>query len=140
MQIVSVFFIFPPWNFTGVDFVCTMFAGPQTIISEPKLEAVIRTHKRSSVTALLFYLPGQQDVLSNHPHTPQGFLPYDGPVRFPGGWILLKNGPTLIEWDGQNTSTDVAGIRTLVVADTLSNLRGRRSSLLEDARPAAEKV
>jgi len=94
----------------------------------------------ASATPLLFYLPGEQDVLINHPHPPEGFLPYDGPVRFPGGRILLKNGPTLMEWDGQNTSTDVEGIRTLVVADTLSNLRSQMSSLLEDTRPAAEKV
>src|SRR5208337_199482 len=94
----------------------------------------------ASGTPLLFYLPGEQDVLINHPRPPQGFLPYDGPVWFPGGRILLKNGPTLIQWDGQNTSKDVEGIRTLVVADTLSNLRSQMSSLLEDARPAAEKV
>jgi len=94
----------------------------------------------ASATPLLFYLPGEQDVLINHPRPPEGFLPYDGPVRFPGGRILLKNGPTLIEWDGQNTSMDVEGIRTLVVADTLSNLRGQISGLLQDARPAAEKV
>jgi hypothetical protein len=85
-------------------------------------------------------LPGEQDVLINHPRPPEGFLPYDGPVRFPGWRILLKNGPTLIQWDGQNTSMDVEGVRTLVVADTLSNLRGQMSSLLQDARPAAEKV
>jgi hypothetical protein len=94
----------------------------------------------ASGTPLLFYLPGEQDVLINHPHPPEGFLPYDGPVRFPGWRILLKNGPTLIEWDGQNTSMDVEGIRTLVVADTLSNLRSQVSGLLQDPRPAAEKV
>jgi hypothetical protein len=94
----------------------------------------------ASGTPLLFYLPGEQDVLINHPRPPEGFLPYDGPVRFPGGRILLKNGPTFIEWDGQNTSKDVEGIRTLVVADTLSNLRGQMYGLLQDARPAAEKV
>ncbi len=94
----------------------------------------------ASATPLLFYLPGEQDVLINHPHPPEGFLPYDGPVRFPGGRILLKNGPTIIEWDGQNTSKDVEGIRTLVVADTLSNLRSQVSGLLQDPRPAAEKV
>lgn len=52
----------------------------------------------------------------------------------------MKNGPTLISWDGQNTSKDIAGVRTLVVADTLSNLRNRISSLLEDSRPATEKI
>src|SRR5208337_1844102 len=94
----------------------------------------------ASGTPLLFYLPGEQDVLINHPHPPEGFLTYDGPVRFPGWRIFLKNGPTLIEWDGQNTSMDVEDIRTLVVADTLSNLRSQVSGLLQDPRPAAEKV
>jgi hypothetical protein len=94
----------------------------------------------ASSTPLLFYLPGEQDVLVNHPHPPAGFVPYDGPVRFPGWRILLKNGPTLIQWDGQNTSKDVEGTRTLVVADTLSNMRNRMSALIEEARPAGEKV
>ncbi len=94
----------------------------------------------ASGTPLLFYLPGEQDVLINHPHPPEGFLTYDGPVRFPGWRIFLKNGPTLMEWDGQNTSMDVEGIRTLVVADTLSNLRSQVSALLQDPRPPAEKV
>jgi hypothetical protein len=94
----------------------------------------------ASSTPLLFYLPGEQDVLVNHPHPPAGFLPYDGPVRFPGWRVLLKNGPTLIQWDGQNTSKDVEGTRTLVVADTLSNMRNRMSALIEEARPVGEKV
>ncbi len=94
----------------------------------------------ATATPLLFYLPGEQDVLINHPHPPAGFVPYDGPVRFPYGRIFIKDGPTLIEWDGQNTSRDIGGIRTLVVADTLSNLRVRFFGLLEDARPAAEKI
>ncbi len=38
----------------------------------------------ASGTPLLFYLPGEQDVLINHPHPPQGFLPYDGPPPFAG--------------------------------------------------------
>lgn len=94
----------------------------------------------ASDTPLLFYLPGEQDVLINHPHPPDGFLLYDGPVRFPGWRILVKNGPTLIAQDGQNTATDVAGVQTLAVADTLSNLRNQVSSMLLDARPAQEKV
>jgi len=94
----------------------------------------------ASSTPLLFYLPGEQDVLINHPHAPAGFVPYDGPVRFPGWRILVKSGPTIIEWDGQNTSKDVEGTRTLVVADTLSNMRNRMSALIEEARPAGEKV
>jgi len=91
-------------------------------------------------TPLLLYLPGQQDILINHPRPPDGFVPYDGPVQFPGWHILLKNGPTLIELDGQNTSKEVGGIQTLVVADSLSSLRANVSSLLQDQRPAADKV
>lgn len=94
----------------------------------------------ASKTPLLFYLPGQQDVLINHPRPPAGFVPYAGPLGFPGARVAVKNGPTLIEADGQNTTKDVAGVQTLVVADTLSNLRGRISGLLLDTRPAAEKV
>jgi hypothetical protein len=94
----------------------------------------------ASGTPLLLYLPGQQDVLINHPHPPDGFVPYEGPVQFPGWRILVKNGPTLIELDGQNTSKEVEGIQTLVVADPLSSLRANVSSLLQDARPAADKV
>jgi hypothetical protein len=94
----------------------------------------------ASSTPLLFYLPGEQDVLINHPHPPQGFLPYDGPVGFPGWHIWVKNGPTLLGIDGQNTATNVEGVPTLAVADTLSNLRNKVSFMLMDARPADEKV
>ena len=93
----------------------------------------------ASTTPLLFYLPGEQDVLINHPRPPDGFVPYTGPIRFPGGRIFVKNGPTILAWDGQNTSNDIGGVRTLVVADTLSNLRNRVRNLLEDTRPADEK-
>ena len=93
----------------------------------------------ASTTPLLFYLPGKQDVLINHPHPPDGFFPYTGPVKFPGGHILVKDGPTFIEIDGQNTQKEIAGVRSLVVADTLSNLRGRIRTLMLDARPDAEK-
>jgi len=51
-------------------------------------------------TPLLFYLPGEQDVLINHPHPPQGFIPYDGPPPFAGARLAVKNGPTLIDSDG----------------------------------------
>src|SRR5579859_2747753 len=94
----------------------------------------------ASGTPLLFYLPGEQDVLINHPHPPDGFLPYTGPIRFPHGRIFVKNGPTIFEADGQNTSKEVGGVQTLVVADTLSNLRNRLRTLLEDPRPTAQKV
>ena len=94
----------------------------------------------ASSTPLLFYLPGEQDVLINHPRPPQGFVPYDGPVQFPHSRIFVKDGPTLVDLDGQNTSKDVEGIQTLVVADTLSNLRAQVSGRLEDTRPTAEKI
>ncbi len=94
----------------------------------------------ASDTPLLFYLPGEQDVLINHPRPPAGFVPYEGPLRFPSGPILVRDGPTLVEWDGQNTARDINGVPTLVVADPLSNLRLRVRGLLEDPRPAAEKA
>jgi len=90
-------------------------------------------------TPLLFYLPGEQDVLINHPRPPAGFVPYNGAVRFPGGRILVRDGSTILDWDGQNTSRDVAGIPTLVIADRLSNLRLQMRALLEDPRRPEEK-
>lgn len=83
----------------------------------------------ASDTPILFYLPGEQDVLINHPHPPAGFVPYEGPVHFPGGHIAVRDGPTIIDGDGQNTSRDIEGVRSLVVADALSNLRQRISGL-----------
>jgi hypothetical protein len=94
----------------------------------------------ASTTPLLFYLPGEQDVLINHPHPPQGFLLYDGPVRFPDWQIRVKNGPTLLSIDGQNTATDVNGVPTLAVADTLSNLRNKVATMVADTRPADQKL
>jgi hypothetical protein len=94
----------------------------------------------ASDTPLLFYLPNEQDVLVNHPRPPSGFLPYDGLPQFPGWRIYVKNGPTLITQDGQNTAFDVAGVPTLAVADTLSNLRNRVVFLVMDSTPTAEKL
>jgi len=91
-------------------------------------------------TPILIYLPGQQDVLINHPSPPQGFTPYTGPVSFPVGSISLRNGETLISYDGQNTSMEIEGHQTLVVADTLSNLKNNLISIIEDPAPAAEKI
>lgn len=94
----------------------------------------------ASSTPLLIYMPGVQDVLINHPKPPAGYVPYQGPVRFPGGKIFVKDGPTQIEFDGQNTSTDVGGVTTLVVADTLSSRRQNLQSLVEQARAGEVKV
>lgn len=94
----------------------------------------------ASDTPLLLYLPGRQDLLINHPHPPEGFRPYLGVVRVPGARMVVRNGATLIGSDGQNTSSGIAGVRTLVVADPLSTLRQRVATLIEDQRPAGEKV
>jgi hypothetical protein len=93
----------------------------------------------ASSTPMLFYIPGVQDVLINHPHPPQGFQLYSGPVQFPGWKIFVKDGPTIMDLDGQNTSTEVDGVPTLVVADTLSNLRQQVFGMVADTRPAQEK-
>jgi hypothetical protein len=95
----------------------------------------------ASDTPILFYLPGEQDVLINHPRPPAGFVAYDGTVRFPGGRIFVRDGPGFIQADGQNTSREIEGVRTLVVADPLSNLRQDiRGLLADDPRPPAEKA
>ncbi|MFO0981539.1 MAG: hypothetical protein U1E76_07260 [Planctomycetota bacterium] len=91
-------------------------------------------------TPLLFYLPGQQEVLINHPHPPAGFAPYHGTLALSGFTLLVKDGPTSITVDGQNTSRSINGIATLVVADTLSNRRNTVAGMLDDPRPAAAKV
>lgn len=91
-------------------------------------------------TPLLLYLPNDQELLIGHPRPPAGFRPYAGPLEFPGASIWVRNDTTLVTSDGQNTSMDVEGVRTLVVADPLSNLRLNIASLLEDPRPGTEKA
>src|SRR5690242_21099247 len=61
-------------------------------------------------TPILIYFPGKQDVLINHPKPPAGFTAYSGPLRTPLGPIYVRNGQTIKEFDGQNTSTDVNGV------------------------------
>jgi len=94
----------------------------------------------ASDTPLLLYLPNRQELLINHPKPPDGFHEYQGPLTFPTGRILVRNGTTLIGYDGQNTSMEVNGVRTLVVADPLSSLRQRVAGMIEDPRPSAEKT
>ena len=76
-------------------------------------------------TPILLYLPGEQDLLINHPNPPEGFTEYTGHHPWPGATLHVRDGETQISLDGQNTTTDVGGVRTLVVADTLSNLRNQ---------------
>jgi len=90
-------------------------------------------------TPILLYFPGVQDALLNHPRPPEGFRRVASPL-LPAGWTLdLRDGETLFALDGQNTSTTVGGIETLVVADTFSNLRTSLAQLLQDPRAAAER-
>jgi hypothetical protein len=90
-------------------------------------------------TPILFYLPGVQDALVNHPSPPQGFVRVPCEL-LPSGWTLdLRAGTTEMALDGQNTSTQVAGVETLVVADTVSNLRPQLALFLSDPRPASER-
>ncbi|MBI4503235.1 MAG: hypothetical protein HY700_19025 [Gemmatimonadetes bacterium] len=111
--------------------VWTLIAGPHNPIW-PGWDA--------SDTPILFYLPGEQDVLINHPRPPAGFVTYGGPIQFPGGRIVVHDGATILGADGQNTSRDIEGARTLVVADALSNLRQQIRGVLGDPRPPAEKI
>lgn len=74
-------------------------------------------------TPILVYFPGKQDVLINHPKPPDGFKRYTGALQSPIGPIFVKDGPTIKDLDGQNTSAVVGGVGTLVVADTLSTRR-----------------
>ena len=120
---------------------------PRLIAEAAEVWSVIATDENAvwpgwnaAETPILFYQPGKQDVLINHPSPPKGFVPYKGSVPFPGGKIHLRTGRTLIDWDGQNTSRSVGGRETLVVADTLSNLRMRLAALMDDPRPAGEKL
>lgn len=91
-------------------------------------------------TPLLLYLPGKQELLINHPSPPPGFRPYAGPATFPGARVLVRDDTTFVTYDGQNTTMDVAGVRTLVVADPLSSLRQRVGGWIADPRPADEKI
>lgn len=94
----------------------------------------------AATTPLLFYLPNKQDVLINHPDPPDGFRAYHGLIQFPHGTILVRDGKTLIELDGQNTSLAINEVQTLVVADTLSNRMNNVRSMIQDPRPASEKL
>ncbi|MEZ6092636.1 MAG: hypothetical protein R3C03_00135 [Pirellulaceae bacterium] len=72
-------------------------------------------------TPVMFYLPGIQDVLINHPSPPDDFVPYTGPLQAAFPQMSVRDGKTEIEFDGQNTSRVMFGEQTLIVADTLSN-------------------
>ena len=94
---------------------------------------------RANDTPILLYRPGVQDILIGAPHRPPGYAPYAGPVSLAGETIYARNDSTLMDLDDQNTSTDLDGIRVLVVADQHSRLRnnlralyGRPQQFLDD--------
>jgi hypothetical protein len=81
-------------------------------------------------TPVLFYRPRVQDVLIGYPHKPEGFQELTGFNPLGGETVYYRDGTTFIEDDGQNTVTDIDGIRTLVVADTFSNQRNQLNGVL----------
>lgn len=132
---------------TGVEESTVLHVDPRLIAEAAEVWSVIATDDNAvwpgwnaAETPILFYLPGKQDLLINHPRPPDGFVPYTGAVPFPGGKIDICSGRTMIDWDGQNTSRKIGGVDTLVVADTLSNLRMRLVALMDDPRPGSEKL
>lgn len=107
-----------------------LLIDPLMIVQAEEVWSVIGTSKNTvwpgwdaRKTPLLFYFPGKQDVLINHPKPPSDFVLYTGPVKSKLGAIYVRNGKTHFDMDGQNTSTDIGGVRTLVVADTQSTRR-----------------
>ena len=94
----------------------------------------------ASSTPILFYIPNEQDVLINHPAPPPGFIPYTGPVKVNGFNIWVKSGETLIPYDGQNTTMEIAEVQSLVVADSLSNRKNSIAGMLYDPRSPMDKL
>ncbi len=74
---------------------------------------------------VLFYKPGVQDVLVNFPHRPEGFRIHGGFNPLGDETIYIRDGETFIEWDDQNTTREIDGVITLVVADSYSSLRNQ---------------
>jgi len=103
-----------PGLISQVDQVWTVIGGPKNPVW-PGWDA--------RDTPVLIYFPDRQDLLINHPKPPDGFKRYTGPLKSALGPIHIRDGKTILSLDGQNTAIDVAGVRTLVVADTLSARR-----------------
>jgi len=91
-------------------------------------------------TPILLYLPDVQDVLVNHPSPPAGFVPVESDL-LPEGWTMhLRDGETHYSYDGQNTSTSIGGVQTLVVADSISNMRPQILQVMNRDLPSHEKA
>lgn len=95
-------------------------------------------------TPILIYFPGKQDVLINHPNPPGGFVKYTGEIKSPIGIIYVRDNETVMTFDGQNTSTKVGGVETLVIADTLSTRRqwllGLASTVVSNPETAEKTI
>ena len=85
-------------------------------------------------TPILIYFPNRQDLLINHPKPPEGFKRYTGPVKSAIGPIYLRDGRGVTTLDGQNTAVDVNGVKTLMVADTLSARRQTLQGIIGAAK------
>ncbi len=83
-----------------------------------------------SKTPILFYRPHVQDILIGYPHQPAGFQVLTGFNPLKGETVYFRDGATFIDYDGQNTVTDIDGVKTLVVADTFSNQRNQIEGVL----------
>lgn len=108
----------------------TLKIDPLQLVEAAEIWSIIGNAKNpvwpgwdASKTPVLVYFPNKQEVLVNHPNPPAGFHKYTGPFVSPIGTIFVRNGKTTFVLDGQNTSTDINGIETLVVADTQSTKR-----------------
>jgi hypothetical protein len=76
-------------------------------------------------TPALFYRPNIQELLINYPGKPDGFTEYKGFSPFKDETIYVRNDMTTYSIDDQNTSTEIDGIRVLVVADPFSRMRNQ---------------
>lgn len=122
-----------PAVFVSVAQVWELIAGPHNPVW-PGWDA--------STTPALIYFPNEQEVLLNHPSPPDGFVRADGLLplsRRPNDRVWVRNGKTQFDIDGQNTQTDINGVPTLVVADTLSNRRSWLSGVLRAQGTIADR-
>ncbi len=94
----------------------------------------------AATTPMMIYIPGEQEVLIGHPSPPDDFARYEGPLAVPGKSMFFRDGPTTVKWDGQNTSREMYGQETLILADTVSNRKLWLRGWLADPRPTEEKL
>jgi len=81
-------------------------------------------------TPVLFYRPNVQELLIHYPHKPKGFALYTGFSPLDEDTIYIRTDTTLIQYDDQNTSTDIEGVRVLVVADPFSTMRNQLQDII----------